>query len=205
MNTSLLSTKLSAPPPRPELVARPRLIERLNAGLAVGLTLVSAPAGYGKTTLIGDWGLGIADRSNPQSLIPSLQFCWLSLDESDNDPARFLAYLLATLQHIRPETGQVAQAMMQAKPPPSAEAILTSLINDLAAAPGPFVLVLDDYHVIHTLAVHQQLGFLLEHRPTQMRLVVATREDPPCHWRGCGRAGRWLKSDRPTSASLSRR
>ncbi len=170
MATPLLTTKLYIPPVRPELVSRPRLIERLNAGLLSRrkLTLISAPAGFGKTTLVTEW-LSRAERP----------FAWLSLDENDNDPARFLTYFLAALQRVDPNIGQAAQAMLQTPQPPPPEAFLTSLINDIAATPQPFVLVLDDYHLIHTLPIHQQLAFLLEHQPPQMHLGLVSREDPP--------------------------
>jgi LuxR family maltose regulon positive regulatory protein len=165
---ALLATKLYAPTLRAGLVPRPRLIERLTAGLGCRLTLVSAPAGFGKTTLTAAWLQGAGQV-----------YTWLSLDEADNDPARFTAYLLAALQKIDPNIGQAAQVMMQAPQPPPPEALLTGLINDIAATPEPFVLVLDDYHLIQALPIHQQIGFLLEHQPPQMHLVIATREDPP--------------------------
>jgi LuxR family maltose regulon positive regulatory protein len=168
MSTPLLTTKLYIPPVRPNLVSRPRLIERLNAGLDRKLTLISAPAGFGKTTLVTEW-LNGAERP----------FTWLSLDESDNDPARFTTYFLAALQRVDPTIGQAAQAMLQAPQPPPPEAFLTSMINDVAAIPQPFVLVLDDYHLIHTLPIHQQLTFLLAHQPPQMHLCLVSREDPP--------------------------
>ena len=196
MPPSLLTTKLLAPPLRRELVPRPRLIERLCAGLQAGskLILVSAPAGYGKTTLIADWGLRIADWGllasraaglqnagwgHPQSAIRNPKFTWLSLDEGDNDSARFTAYLLAALQRVDPNIGQAAQAMLQMPQPSPPDAFLTSLLNDIAATPAPFVLVLDDYHLIQAPPIHGQLAFLLEHQPPQMRLVIITREDPP--------------------------
>ena len=184
MSMSLLATKLCIPPPRAELVLRPRLAERLNAGLeqdivhrgsspiplgfARRLTLVSAPAGFGKTTLITGW---LSDSKHPSA--------WLSLDESDNDPARFFTYLLAALQQLDPNIGQAAKVMLQSPQPPPPEALLASLINDVAVSPQPFMLVLDDYHLIQSLPIHQQLSFLLEHQPSQMHLVIATREDPP--------------------------
>jgi LuxR family maltose regulon positive regulatory protein len=168
MSMALLATKLYAPTLRAGLVPRLRLIERLTAGLACRLTLVSAPAGFGKTTLTAAWLHG-AGRP----------YTWLSLDEADNDPARFTAYLLAALQKIDSNIGQVAQAMMQAPQPPPPEALVTGLINDIAATPNPFVLVLDDYQLIQALPIHQQIGFLLEHQPPQMHLVITTREDPP--------------------------
>jgi LuxR family maltose regulon positive regulatory protein len=179
MAIPLLTTKLNIPPVRPELVPRPRLTERLNEGVTRmpsprKLTLVSAPAGFGKTTLVAEWLTrlsGSGDAGRPVA--------WLSLDEEDNDPARFFTYLVAALQTVDPDIGQAAQAMLQAPQPPPPEPLLTSLINDVAATPRPFVLVLDDYHLIHTLPIHRQLAFLLEHQPPQMHLVIASREDPP--------------------------
>jgi LuxR family maltose regulon positive regulatory protein len=164
----LLATKLFVPPTRPELVSRPRLVERLKEGVHRKLTLVSAPAGFGKTTLVSEW---VASGKQP--------IAWLSLDEGDGDPARFFAYLIAALQQIDPDVGQSAQAMLQSSQSPPLEALLTALINDAAAISQPFILVLDDYHVITALPVHGQLGFLLDHQPPQMHLVIATREDPP--------------------------
>ncbi len=170
MSPPLLTTKLFVPPVRRELVPRPRLTERLDAGLHADrkLTLVSAPAGYGKTTLVSAW---LAGAGQP--------FAWLSLDEGDNDPARFTAYLLAALQQIDPTIGQAAQMMFQTPRPPPVEVVLTSLINDIAPMPASLVLVLDDYHLIQAPPIHQQLGFLLEHQPPRMHLAIITREDPP--------------------------
>ena len=145
-----------------------------EAGLDRTLTLVSAPAGFGKTTLLSEW---IHCRGE---VTAHLQVAWLSLDEGDNDPARFLAYFLAALQRVDPAIGQAAQAMLQAPHPPPPETFLTSLINDIATTPNPFVLILDDYHLIHALPIHQQLAFLLEHQPPpQMHLGLVSREDPP--------------------------
>jgi LuxR family maltose regulon positive regulatory protein len=176
MPMALLATKLYVPTPRAELVPRPRLIERLNASLGQSrLTLISAPAGFGKTTLVVSW-LSAPTRQGAKT---EGRVAWLSLDENDNDPVRFTTYLLAALQRVDAKIGQAALAMMQASQPPAPELFLTGLINDIAAAPQPFVLVLDDYHLIHTLPIHQQLAFLLEHQPPQMHLVIASREDPP--------------------------
>jgi len=176
MPMALLATKLYVPTPRAELVPRSRLIERLNASLRqCRLTLISAPAGFGKTTLVASW-LSAPTRQGGKT---ESRVAWLSLDENDNDPARFLTYLLAALQQIDVQIGQAALAMMQAPQPPAPDLFLTSLINDIAATPQPFILVLDDYHLIHTLPIHQQLAFLLEHQPPQMHLVIASREDPP--------------------------
>jgi LuxR family maltose regulon positive regulatory protein len=171
MAMPLLKTKLYIPPARPDAqrVSRPRLIERLERGLDSGckLTLISAPAGFGKTTLVTEW---LNSAEHP--------FTWLSLDENDNDPARFLMYVVAALQGIDPAIGQAAQAMLQAPQLPPPEALLTSLINDIATTGRPFVLVLDDYHLIQAMPIHQQLSFLLEHQPPQAHLVIVTRKDP---------------------------
>src|SRR5512146_101552 len=169
MSGSLLSTKFYVPPARPQGVARPGLIERLNEGLSAGhkLTLISAPAGFGKTTLVSEW---ITACGRPVA--------WLSLDEGDGDPTRFLAYLVAALQTIDANIGAGALALLQAHQPSPTDSILTNLLNDIAALPGRFILVLDDYHVIDSQPVDEALAFLVEHLPPQMHLVIATREDP---------------------------
>ena len=170
MSTPLLETKLYIPPVRSGLVSRPRLVERLDEGFQRGckLILISTPAGFGKTTLLSEWA---AQCRRPVA--------WVSLDESDNDPARSFAYLLAALQRIDPDIGQTAQAMLQAPQPPPLEPLLTSVINDIADTPQSFILVLDDYHVIQAKRIHEALAFLLDHLPPQMHLVLATRADPP--------------------------
>lgn len=121
----LLTTKLYIPPARPNLAPRPRLIKRLDEGLRPGhrLTLVSAPAGFGKTTLLSAW---IHEKKLPVA--------WISLDEGDNDPARFLSYLIAALQTIQADVGQVARTMLQSPQPPPMESVLTMLINEIATA-----------------------------------------------------------------------
>jgi LuxR family maltose regulon positive regulatory protein len=177
MATPLLTTKLYIPPPLPNLVERPRLIERLNAGLYRKLTLISAPAGFGKTTLVSEW---ITDIKNPQAASRK-RVAWLSLDESDNDLARFLAYFIAALgqaEGIEANIGEGALGMLQSPQPPPTEAILTSLVNEIAALPDRLVLVLDDYHLIETQPIHDALTFLLEYLPPQMHLAIATRDDP---------------------------
>jgi LuxR family maltose regulon positive regulatory protein len=188
MADRLLSTKLYIPRPRRELVHRSRLLERLDAGFRGKLTLVSAPAGYGKTTLVSDW---IA-----RSQIPA---AWLSLDASDNDLARFISYLIAALQQIGPGIGADVQSILEtdSDPPVEIEPLLTALVNDIAASsiqhpagPAPstgpsassgqgFVLVLDDYHVIHELGIHQALDFLFDTIPPGMHMVMTSRADPP--------------------------
>lgn len=168
MSTPILTSKLYIPPPRPQLVLRPHLIQRLNEGLHHKLTLISAAAGFGKTTLLGEW---MVDCGRPVA--------WLSLDEGDSDPVRFLTYLVTALQTIAPDTGKGVLAALQSPQPPTPEAILTSLLNDIAAIPHPFLLVLDDYHILDAPQIDQTLAFLLEYLPPQMHLVIATREDPP--------------------------
>src|SRR5215207_1182437 len=165
MPAPILATKLYVPPAQPGAVPRPRLIERLDEGLHRRLTLISAAAGFGKTTLLGEW---VAGSGRPAA--------WLSLDDGDSDPARFMAYLVAALQTI--DVGKGISGMLDSPQPLPTEAILTILINEITAVPDDFVLVLDDYHVIDAEAVDDALAFLLEHLPAQMHLVIATREDP---------------------------
>ena len=172
MSTPILATKLYIPPPRTKVVIRPRLIERLNEGLHGKLTLISAPAGFGKTTLVSEWVAGC------ERLEPKVRVSWLSLDEGDNDPADFLAYLVATLQTIAANIGARVLSVLQAHQPPPIESILIALLNEITAIPDNFVLVLDDYHVIDSKPVDEALTFLLEHLPPQMHLVITTREDP---------------------------
>jgi len=176
MSVQILATKLYIPPPRPGFVPRPRLIERLNEGRGRKLTLVSAPAGFGKTTLVGEW---ISHPALPVEQGSSMRAAWLSLDEDDGDPARFLAYLVAALQTIDAELGKGVLAALRSPQPPPAETLLTGLVNEIAALPEHFVLVLDDYHQVDSEAVDRALTFLLEHLPPQMHLVIAGREDPP--------------------------
>src|SRR4030065_1535810 len=167
MSAQILATKLYIPPHRTKIVLRPRLIEQLNEGLVGKLTLISAPAGFGKTTLVSEW---IASCGRPVA--------WLSLDEGDNEPARFLNYLIAPLQTIAVNIGKGVLATLQSPQPPPIESILTALLNEITTIPDNFVLVLDDYHVIDSKPVDNALAFLLEHLPSQMHLVIATREDP---------------------------
>jgi LuxR family maltose regulon positive regulatory protein len=170
----ILATKLFMPPPRPHAVPRPRLVERLGDAEGPGraLTLVSAPAGFGKTTLVSAW---IDQRTRQR---PGLRVAWLSLDEGDNDPSHFLLYLAAALHGAEPSCGGDAIAALLSPQPPSAEAVLIDLINEIDGTARDFVLVLDDYHAVHSSQVDDQLAFLLEHLPPRLRLVIATREDP---------------------------
>jgi LuxR family maltose regulon positive regulatory protein len=175
MPAPILATKLYRPPPRPGAILRPRLSARLDEGLAAGrkLTLISAPAGFGKTTLVCEWLAGQGGGTPPRPA------AWLSLDAGDSDPARFLAYLVAALQTISASIGAGMLAALESPQPPPAEALLTVLLNELAAVPQEFILILDDYHLIEAKPVDQALTFLLQHLPPQMHLVIATREDPP--------------------------
>lgn len=168
MSTPLLATKLYIPPSRLNAVLRPRLIERLNAGLHRKLTLIAAPAGFGKTTLVSAW---VAGCDRPAA--------WLSLDAEDSDLTRFLAYLIAAIQTIAPNVGSGLVGALESPQPPPTEALLTALLNNITTLPHQVVLVLDDYHLIESQAVDQALGFLLDHLPPQMHLVMVTREDPP--------------------------
>ena len=167
MSTPILTTKLYVPPPRPHAVLRPRLTGRLNEGLHRKLTLISAPAGFGKTTLLGEW---VAGCERPAA--------WLSLDEADSDPTRFLSYLVAALQTIAPNIGEGVLGALRSPQPPPTESILTSLLNEISTVPDDFVLVLDDYHVVDSGAVDDALAFVLEHLPPRMHLIISTREDP---------------------------
>jgi LuxR family maltose regulon positive regulatory protein len=178
MATSILVTKLFVPPTRAELVHRPGLIERLNGGLDRKLTLLSAPAGFGKTTLVSHWVEKLQD--NKKTDVQPLKVAWLSLDEDDNDPVRFLTYFIAALiQNKEIDLGQGTLSMLQSPQPLSPNTVLTSLINDLADIPEKMVIVLDDYHLIEAEPIHQALVFLLENLPPQLHLVIATRQDPP--------------------------
>jgi LuxR family maltose regulon positive regulatory protein len=181
MPTPILATKLYIPPPRAKIVLRPRLIEGLNEGLSLGrkLTLISAAAGFGKTTLVSEW---IASCGQPVA--------WLSLDEGDNDPTRFLTYIIAALQTIMANIGAGVLGVLQSPQPPPIESILTALINEITAIPDNpstlplvagqrFIFVLDDYHILDSKPIDNAVAFLLEHLPPQMHLVIATREDPP--------------------------
>jgi LuxR family transcriptional regulator, maltose regulon positive regulatory protein len=164
----ILATKLFIPSLRANFVQRTRLIERMNKGLSSGckLILISAPAGFGKTTLVSEW-IAISNRS----------VAWLSLDEGDSNPTRFLTYLIAAFQTIAPNIGVNLAGMLQSPQPPPIESVLTTLLNEISTIPA-FALVLDDYHLIDSNTVDNAIAFLLEHMPGQMHLVITTREDP---------------------------
>lgn len=164
----LLTTKITPPPVRRTLVARPRLIDRLNAATEHTLTLISAPAGFGKTTLLSEW---ITRSVRPVA--------WLSLDAEDNDLVRFFTYFIAALRTLHDAIGDGVLSMLQSPQPLPLAMILPSLINEVATIPTDIVLVLDDYHLIDAQPIHDMLVFLLDHLPPQMHLVIATRSDPP--------------------------
>lgn len=167
--TQLLATKLHAPWRRPGVVHRPRLNNRLVNARQPALTLVSAPAGFGKTTLLTEW---FAETGGPG---PSM--AWLALDAGDNDPALFGSYVVAALQSVAPQVGVSALSLLRSSQP--LRAATAALINDLEALSGDVVLVLDDYHVIDSADVHEAIVFLLDHAPPQFHVVLASRADPP--------------------------
>lgn len=148
MAAPVLATKLYTPSPRSNLVTRYRLIERLNGGLkrVPGVTLISAPAGFGKTTLASEWIAALTPNPSPSGRGGKVRVAWLSLDEGDNDPARFLTYLIAALQTVGVNIGAGLLGALQSPQPPSNESVLTTLLNEIATLPNDFILVLDDYH-----------------------------------------------------------
>lgn len=167
MANPILATKLYFPPHRQNAIRRPSLVERLSAGQGSKLTLVAAPAGFGKTTLVSEW---VAASEHPVA--------WVSLDAGDSDATRFLAYLVAALQTVAPGLGSGALSALQALQASPIDTILTGLINEVAALPDTLTLVLDDYHSVDAEPVDQAVRFLLEHIPPQLRLVIITREEP---------------------------
>ena len=164
----LLATKLHRPRASAALIPRPRLLEELTAGLSQRLTLISAPAGYGKTTLVTQW-LDSVD-------LPS---AWISLDEHDGELATFLSYLLAAVRSVYPEAGRATELVLRAPHLPSPDRLADSLLRDLLALPGPLILVLDDFHAIQTLDIHLAMTRLVQHMPAHVHLVLTTRADPP--------------------------
>jgi LuxR family maltose regulon positive regulatory protein len=189
----LLTTKFYVPPFRPEMVSRPRLVGQISAGLHRKLTIISAPAGFGKTTMLSEW---IHQCERPVA--------WLSLDAADNDLARFLTYLveaLRTVASLREHVGGMTDGMvhgLQSLGGSQAEALLTRLINDIVAVRETFALVLDDYHLITAPSIHEAVTFLLDHLPPEMHLILAGRSDPPLPFaglRGSGQLAELRQSD----------
>jgi LuxR family maltose regulon positive regulatory protein len=180
MTTPILTTKLYIPTIRPELVPRPRLFERLNEGLHRKLTVISAPAGFGKTTLVTEW-LDPMQGDAKNISQADYKIAWLSLDEGDNDAARFLTYFIGALNQVEGTSAAIGEGtltMLQSPQPPPTEVALIPLINEIATIPDRIIFVLDDYHLIHAEPVHDALNYLIENMPSQLHLVIATREDP---------------------------
>jgi LuxR family maltose regulon positive regulatory protein len=181
---ALLETKFYVPRSRRDLVPRPRLAERLDRGTALKLVLVSAPAGFGKTTLLTEWL-----AAGPAGPADERRAAWLSLDRADNDPASFWTYVVAALRTAAPGVGENALALLQAPQPPPIETVLTALLNDLGALAGDIVLVLDDYHVVDASDVQDGMAFLLDHLSPWLHVVIASRADPAlplARWRARG-------------------
>src|SRR4051812_21048763 len=170
MPTRLLATKLHVPVSRNQLVSRPRLLDRL--GPLRALTLVSAPAGFGKTTLLAEW---IAHNGRCE---PDVRVAWLSLDDGDNDPSRFLAYVVAALKTLDPDVGS-GLSLPDDVPALPVDVVLTAWTNDAGRPPGRIVLVLDDSHGTAAPPVQQAVGFLPPPLPPQLQLMIASRSDPP--------------------------
>ena len=164
----LLTTKLYLPPTRPELVSRPQLVKRINTGLHKNLTFISAPAGFGKTTLLSEWAI-----ESPRPVT------WLTLDESDNDVNRFFSYLVSALKSIDERIGRTIHPLLHAPQIPPAKSLVTILINNISPIDTPFTLVLDDFHTLVEISLLEAMRFFLDHLPPQMHLVIATRKDPP--------------------------
>jgi len=181
MHATLLTTKLYVPPPCPTLILRPRLTIALSNALTRCLTLVSAPAGYGKTTLVSNWLQTLTPGPSPTEgeKEVGVRAAWLSLDEGDNDPIRFLQYFLSALQKTVPTLGVDLMGVVQGMQPAQFDALMSLLVNEIAEGAAPFVLVLDDFHVICAQPILEMLAFLLEHMPPQMHLVLLSRTDLP--------------------------
>jgi len=186
----LLQTKLYIPRPRRGQVGRPRLLERVSRGAESKLTLFSAPAGFGKTTLLAEWLERTAGGGRSTA--------WLSLDPSDSQAMTFWPYVIAALQTVAPGVGADSLSLLRQPQPPPIESVLAPLVNELSVMSNQIILVLDDYHVIEAKAVHQGIAFLLEHLPPQVHVVIATRADPPLPWRDYADEPSWWRSARPT-------
>jgi len=168
METPILTTKLYMPAPQMTAISRPPLLAKLTQGLSGKLTVVAAPAGFGKSTLVSQWVRAVGRP-----------VAWLTLDAHDNDATRFLAYVIAALQQIQASCGAQTLALLRSPQPPPVETLLTTLVNELALMPQPFLLVLDDYHLVEAETVHQAVNFLLTYLPPQAHLVIVTRREPP--------------------------
>ncbi len=174
---SLVSTKLRPSPARPKLVARPRLTARLEREPGRKLTLISAPAGFGKTTLLVEW---LRERAGGERSV-----AWLSLDEGDDDPARFLSHFVAALRTLEEGVGEGVLATLRPPEPPRVDAVAGAVVNEIATLSGEVTLVLDDYHAIDARPVHEIVSYLLEHLPENAHLVICSRVDPLYRWPVC--------------------
>ena len=173
----LLKTKLHIPHRRPDMVPRSLLIKQLNERIRRKLTLIAAPAGYGKTTLASEWIHSL--RSETAEAASNSRITWLSLEEADSEPIRFLSYVIAALQQVVADIGVGALSLFEMAQSPPISTVLNELINDIAGLDFYIMLVLDDYHVISHPEIHEALLYLVEHQPHQMHLVITSREDPP--------------------------
>ncbi|MBE0696346.1 MAG: hypothetical protein IH586_05435, partial [Anaerolineaceae bacterium] len=174
-NQPLIKTKLFIPHLPASLVSRPHLFAKLEHGAQSALTLISAPAGYGKTTLLSEW----IDLRQKRGTSSPWKVCWLSLDIGDNDPVRFLTYLTAALENVQPWIGAEVRSLLQSSHSLQPQTPLSMLINDLQEFPQSVTLVLDDYQFISNSTIHNGIIFLLEHMPNNVHVVIATRSDPP--------------------------
>ena len=173
MFSPIVITKLFIPQPRPELVHRPRLLAQLNQGLTRKLTLISAPAGFGKTTLVADWA--------HRALLSDTRMAWISLDKDDNDTNLFLTYLMVAIKQVGGIHENLAvslEDMLQSPQSPPVKDVVTTIINAVAELSSRLIIVFDDYHLIEETLVNEALAFLIEHLPPQLHLVIVTRDDP---------------------------
>lgn len=180
MLSPIVITKLFIPQPRPELVHRPRLLAQLNQGLTRKLTLISAPAGFGKTTLVADWAQRLQLSLSTESLSDT-RMAWISLDKDDNDPTRFLTYFIASIKQaggIHENLAENLLDMLQSPQRPPVKDIVKAIINEGAELLNRLVIVFDDYHLIEETFVNEALAFLIEYLPPQLHLVIVTRDDP---------------------------
>lgn len=164
----LLTIKTNIPAPKGKLLDRPRLVDQIEQGMQSNLVLVSAPAGFGKTTAVVSW-IQVTDRN----------VAWLALDRDDNDPALFFRYLISTIQRLEPEFGLGIQLALESQPNLQPDSLLANFINELAALDFPISLVFDDYHIIETEAIHRILKYLIQHIPFNANIVIISRIDPP--------------------------
>src|SRR5215831_16936698 len=177
----LIETKIAIPPVRSQAVMRPRLLELLEEAVTRPLTLISAPAGFGKTTLVTSW-LNETGRQ-PHT-------AWFSLDADDSDPVHFVYYMTATLQKVEPRVGRAPISLLGSLKMPETNDLVSLLANEITAAGDPIVLVLDDYHMVNSEEVNSAVAFLVEHLPDRLRLVVSCRDEPRLP------LGRWRSLDR---------